>query len=51
MIAKGTTHNNGAKLARYMTTGKEGERAELWQTCRLCGWRYSRGIPFGSRHG
>jgi len=31
MIAKGTTHNNGAKLARYMTTGKEGERAELWQ--------------------
>jgi hypothetical protein len=31
MIAKGTTHNNGAKLARYMTTGKKGERAELWQ--------------------
>jgi|SRR5271165_4394693 len=31
MIAKGTTHNNGAKLARYMTTGKDGERAELWQ--------------------
>ena len=31
MIAKGTTHNNGAKLARYITTGKEGERAELWQ--------------------
>jgi hypothetical protein len=31
MIAKGTTHNNGAKLARYMTTGKENERAELWQ--------------------
>jgi hypothetical protein len=31
MIAKGTAHNNGAKLARYMTTGKEGERAELWQ--------------------
>jgi hypothetical protein len=31
MIAKGTTHNNGAKLARYMTEGKEGERAELWQ--------------------
>jgi hypothetical protein len=33
MIAKGTTHNNGAKLAQYMTTGKEGERAELWQIC------------------
>jgi hypothetical protein len=31
MIAKGTTHNNGIRLARYMTTGKEGERAELWQ--------------------
>jgi MobA/VirD2-like, nuclease domain len=31
MIAKGTTHNNGAKLAQYMTTGKDGERAELWQ--------------------
>lgn len=31
MIAKGNTHNNGAKLARYMTRGKEGERAELWQ--------------------
>lgn len=31
MIAKGTTHNNGPKLARYLTTGKEGERAELWQ--------------------
>ncbi|MDE2437620.1 MAG: relaxase/mobilization nuclease domain-containing protein, partial [Sphingomonadales bacterium] len=31
MIAKGTLHNNGAKLATYMTTGKEGERAELWQ--------------------
>jgi hypothetical protein len=31
MIAKGTTHNNGAKLADYMTTGKPGERAELWQ--------------------
>jgi hypothetical protein len=31
MIAKGTAHNNGGKLARYMTTGKEGERAELWQ--------------------
>jgi len=31
MIAKGTTHNNGAKLADYMTTAKPGERAELWQ--------------------
>jgi hypothetical protein len=31
MISKGTTHNNGTRLARYMTTGKEGERAELWQ--------------------
>ena len=31
MIAKGTTHNNGVKLAQYMTTGKDGERAELWQ--------------------
>lgn len=33
MIAKGTTHDNGVKLANYMTTGKEGERAELWQLC------------------
>ena len=31
MIAKGTAHNNGAKLAQYMITGKDGERAELWQ--------------------
>jgi len=31
MIAKGTTHNNGAKLAAYMTRAKAGERAELWQ--------------------
>jgi hypothetical protein len=31
MISKGTTHNNGAKLAAYMTTGKDGEQAELWQ--------------------
>src|ERR1700677_4710952 len=31
MIAKGTTHNNGVRLAQYMTTGKDGERAELWQ--------------------
>ncbi len=31
MISKGTTHNNGVRLANYMVTGKEGERAELWQ--------------------
>jgi hypothetical protein len=31
MITKGTTHNNGVRLARYITTGKPGERAELWQ--------------------
>lgn len=31
MISKGTTHNNGVRLAKYMTTGKPGERAELWQ--------------------
>ena len=31
MISKGTTHNNGARLAEYLTTGKEGERAELWE--------------------
>lgn len=31
MISKGTTHNNGVKLAAYMTTGKDGERADLWQ--------------------
>ena len=31
MIAKGTAHNNGAKLAQYMATGKDGERAQLWQ--------------------
>jgi len=31
MICKGTTHNNGARLAAYMTTGKDGERAVLWQ--------------------
>ena len=29
MISKGTAHNNGARLARYITTAKEGERAEL----------------------
>lgn len=31
MIAKGTPHNNGAKLAAYLTTGKENEVASLWQ--------------------
>jgi len=31
MIAKGTTHNNGVKLAAYMTKAKPGERTELWQ--------------------
>lgn len=31
MITKGTAHTNGGRLARYMTTGKDGERAELWQ--------------------
>ncbi len=31
MIAKGTTHNNGGRLAVYMTTAKKGEQAELWQ--------------------
>ncbi len=31
MIAKGNTHNNGAKLATYLTTGKDNERATLWQ--------------------
>ena len=29
MIAKGTTHDNGVRLARYLTTGKEGEIAAL----------------------
>jgi hypothetical protein len=29
MIAKGTPHTNGAVLARYLVTGKDGERAEL----------------------
>jgi len=33
MIAKGTQHNNGLRLANYMTHGKPGERAELWQLC------------------
>src|SRR5580692_8217722 len=31
MIAKGTTHDNGGRLARYMVTGKKDERAELWE--------------------
>lgn len=31
MISKGNTHKNGVRLANYMITGKEGERAELWQ--------------------
>jgi hypothetical protein len=31
MITKGTTHNNGVRLARYITTGKPGERSELFQ--------------------
>jgi hypothetical protein len=31
MIAKGTTHDSGGRLAAYMVTGKKGELAELWQ--------------------
>jgi hypothetical protein len=31
MIAKGTPHRHGAILARYLVTGKERERAELWE--------------------
>ena len=31
MIAKGTAHNNGARLASYLITGKGNERAELFQ--------------------
>jgi Ti-type conjugative transfer relaxase TraA len=31
MIAKGTPHNNGVKLAAYLTIGKENERATLWE--------------------
>ena len=31
MIAKGNTHDNGARLARYIVTGKDGEFAELWE--------------------
>jgi hypothetical protein len=32
MIAKGNLHGDGAKLARYMTTGEKGEIAELVET-------------------
>jgi Ti-type conjugative transfer relaxase TraA len=31
MIAKGTPHNNGAKLAAYLTTAKENEKVTLWE--------------------
>jgi hypothetical protein len=31
VIAKGTPHNNGTRLAAYFITGKENERASLWQ--------------------
>jgi hypothetical protein len=31
MIAKGNTHDNGPRLARYLTTGKPEEYAELWE--------------------
>ncbi|HLJ45456.1 MAG TPA: hypothetical protein VKU01_05590 [Bryobacteraceae bacterium] len=31
MIAKGTTHDNGGRLARYLVKGKDDERAELWE--------------------
>jgi Ti-type conjugative transfer relaxase TraA len=31
MIAKGNAHNDGAKLATYLTSGKDNERATLWQ--------------------
>lgn len=31
MIAKGTLHNSGTRLAAYLVTGKDGERAELYQ--------------------
>lgn len=31
MIAKGTAHNNGARLAAYLITGKDNEHAELFQ--------------------
>jgi hypothetical protein len=31
VIAKGTLHNSGRRLADYMTTGKDNEKAALWQ--------------------
>ena len=31
MISKGNRHNDGARLARYLTEGAEGERAQLWE--------------------
>ncbi|MCC6716319.1 MAG: hypothetical protein IT555_00380 [Acetobacteraceae bacterium] len=31
MIAKGNLHASGARLAAYMVTGKDGEKAELYQ--------------------
>lgn len=31
MIAKGTTHNNGARLAEYLIHSKEGEKAEIFE--------------------
>jgi hypothetical protein len=31
MIAKGTTHNSGGRLAVYLITGKAYEKAELWE--------------------
>lgn len=31
MITKGTQHDNGTRLAGYLTRAKEGENAELWQ--------------------
>jgi hypothetical protein len=31
MIAKGTPHDNGVRLARYLIAGKEGEIAALWE--------------------
>jgi MobA/VirD2-like, nuclease domain len=39
MIAKGNLHGDGAKLAVYLVTGKEGERAELIEL---------RGFPTGN---
>ncbi len=31
MISKGTTHDSGGRLARYLVNGKEGERTELYE--------------------